>query len=345
MDQLAELLRARASATDQGASSGVSALLARLDEAEQAAAAAAAAASPAAAAAPAAIDPSSSSFGIHVDVRGPGAAGSTHLATFLHREAGLRCNLLVDPDGTRHAPWPPPPPPPAQPPALSLPSPSSPSPSPPSSSSRPLLVFLYSGDPLRAAASFFRRGIAAEQALKTTGVAALARAPAGAARERARAALARLQQAAARAARGGGRGGFPPSLDAWLERGEDDPFALDAHLEAWLSLPAASDVLFLRYEAAFEPGVARALFRRALGGGGGGGGDDDGRMNSEAERLAREWCAQRRERRTQLTAEQRAQGDRVFAAYVSHVATLPHGGCFVRPADPASRPREAWDPL
>lgn len=365
MDQLTDILRAR-----QAPSEGVRALLSRLDQAGGAPAAAAAAA---AATPPLAPSSSSSSFGVDVAIHGPGASGSTHLANFLHREAGLRCNLLVDPDGARHAPWPPPPPqepPPSAPPLC------------------PSLVYLYSGDPLLAVASFYRRGIAAEQALKTTGAAALASAPVAAAaagadaeliRARARAAL-RLAASGARGPSSGVQAGFPATLDAFLARGEDI-FCLDAHLRAWLTLPAAGDVLFLRYEAAFEPGVARGLFRRLLAGarkgrrrrreveagrrGGGeaaaGRGDDDDKEESLEEveeaagRLAREWCAQRRDRRTRLTAEQRAQGrdGALFAGYLARVASLPHGGCFVRPAvvvpeavsGPSPEIAGAWEPL
>jgi hypothetical protein len=326
MDQLADLLRARASGA--GGGGGVRALLACLDEAGSGSTANAANTANAETA-------TTTSFGVDVAIHGPGAAGSTHLANFLHREAGLRCNLLVDPDGSRHAPWPPPPP--SSPPSSSS---SAPAPPPPP----PCLIYLYSDDPLLGVASFFRRGIAAEQALKTTGAAALASAPAGVdqqtTKQRARAAL-RLA------------GGFPQTFDAFLERGED-LFGLEAHLEGWLTLPAATDVLFLRYEGAFEERVARALFSRLLnaararrwrdeGDDGGNGGTE-----AEAERLAREWCAQRRDRRTQLTDEQRSRGERLFASYSSRFAALPSGGCFVRPADPvaaASRSMDEWEAL
>jgi len=309
MDQLADLLRARVLQQAAGADSSGARVLVEL------------------------LDGAASPVGVDVDIRGPGASGSTHLANFLHREAGLRCNLLVDPDGARHAPWPPPP--------GSLPSPP------------PLLVYLY-GDPLLAAASFFRRGIAAEQALKTSGGMMMVAGPRDEQQQQTRRQQSTRQQEASRRARramaaqassGGGGGDDDPSslprtLDELLEE-QQDPFVLDEHLSGWLELPAAAEVVFLRYESAFEPDVARRFFARALRASrarrrrGGGAGNDD---EEEAERLAREWCAQRRDRRTRLTAEQREKGRRVFAAWEARAALLPFGGCFVRAGDPLSSP-------
>jgi hypothetical protein len=352
MDQLADLLRARtANGRQEDVPEGVRALLGCLDERASDAAPANAADAPNAAAADApnaaaaADAPSSSSpFGVDVAIHGPGAAGSTHLANFLLREAGLRCNLLVDPDGLRHAPWPPPPPP-ASPPAAAA---------APAAAATTSLVYLYSGDPLLAAASFFRRGIAAEQALKTCGAAALASAPPGEARDR-------TQTALALAAGASGAQSFPPTLDAFLQRGEDR-FGLDAHLRGWLERPAAADVVFLRYERAFAPEVARALFRRLLReararrrrrsgqenkkGEEGEAEEEELELEARAERLADVWCAQRRERRSQPTERQRAGGGRVFAAFSARVKDLPHGGCFVRPADVSEKScPQGWAPL
>jgi hypothetical protein len=281
-------------------------------------------------------------------VHGPGAAGSTHLANFLLREAGLRCNLLVDPDGCRHAPWPPPPP-------ATGGDKSGQAARPPLPSS---LIYLYSDDPLLAAASFYRRGMAREQALKISGAAGLASAPRDFDPAPARAALALAAASEAAADGGGGRDGFPPTLDALLERGDkEDPFGFDAHLSAWLTRPAAAEVVFLRYERAFEPSVAHALFRRLLREARARrrprwqrraeeeDREDEAETEARADRLAQEWCAQRRQRRTQPSAEQRERGGRVFAASVARVAALPHGGCFVRPAAASSSAPEQWEAL
>jgi hypothetical protein len=88
-------------------------------------------------------------FGLDVCVCSVGGVGSTELCNALSR-CGLRCNLLTDQDGLRHAPRP-----------------------PRSLGTHTTVIYLL-GDPLSSVASHYRRGHAQHQALKTSGRAELA---------------------------------------------------------------------------------------------------------------------------------------------------------------------------
>lgn len=146
------------------------------------------------------------------------------------------------------------------------------------------------GDPLTVVGSHYRRGHAETQAVKTAGSAS----------------------AAARLA---------PDLAAYVDAGED-VFGLEANVGAWLDARVPYDVLFVKYDALWAPGVVEAVVTFVAG--------KCGRACSaaDARALAAEFPA-RKERATQVPDDLRSRCE-IYRALERRLDALPP--CFVLPA-------------
>ncbi|KAG1653001.1 hypothetical protein FOA52_007856 [Chlamydomonas sp. UWO 241] len=123
-----------------------------------------------------------------------------------------------------------------------------------------VVVYLY-GDPLSSIASHYRRGHALHQAIKTSG------------NHQLRAAT------------------FPPTFEAYVCRGAD-LFGYASHFRAWLREPTSGyDVVMVRYERMWEPGVACQLVHLLAG---------HARPPAEVGAMAEELCARRQTRLSQV---------------------------------------------
>eukprot|EP00879_Flechtneria_rotunda_P008997 GHRR01009420.1.p1 GENE.GHRR01009420.1~~GHRR01009420.1.p1 ORF type:complete len:192 (+),score=75.42 GHRR01009420.1:701-1276(+) len=159
------------------------------------------------------------------------------------------------------------------------------------------VVYLF-GDPLACVASHFRRHHAYHQALKTSG-------------------NPQLDEAT-----------FAKDFQEYVTRGED-LFGLQQHLHNWLQVPTAYDVLFVRYSNMFDQDVALAMFQYLCGSSASNNGTQQAlKSNQEIQDMAVAFAAQKKQRASQVTAEQRQA---MYIELAAEMEALP--AVFIRQKD------------